>query len=86
MRSQSKGIGSADKSSSIRRNIRTTETRGCWGGIDPVTAGSNLTYTITVTNAGPSNAASVSLSEGSRVSRPCRKRCRVLLQPPPARP
>jgi uncharacterized repeat protein (TIGR01451 family) len=30
---------------------------------DPVTAGTNLTYTITVTNAGPSNAASVSLSD-----------------------
>src|SRR3984893_2189618 len=30
---------------------------------DPVTAGNNLTYTITVTNAGPSNAASVSLSD-----------------------
>ena len=30
---------------------------------DPVTAGTNLTYTITVTNAGPSNAATVSLSD-----------------------
>ncbi len=30
---------------------------------DPVTAGTNLTYTITVTNAGPSNAASASLSD-----------------------
>jgi len=30
---------------------------------DPVTAGNNLTYTITVNNAGPSNAASVSLSD-----------------------
>jgi len=30
---------------------------------DPVTAGNNLTYTITVDNAGPSNAASVSLSD-----------------------
>jgi uncharacterized repeat protein (TIGR01451 family) len=30
---------------------------------DPVTAGANLTYTITVTNAGPSNAASASLSD-----------------------
>ncbi|HZF09807.1 MAG TPA: ExeM/NucH family extracellular endonuclease [Thermoanaerobaculia bacterium] len=30
---------------------------------DPVTAGTNLTYTITVTNAGPSTAASVSLSD-----------------------
>jgi uncharacterized repeat protein (TIGR01451 family) len=31
---------------------------------DPVTAGANLTYTITVNNAGPSDAASVSLSDG----------------------
>ncbi len=30
---------------------------------DPVEAGTNLTYTITVTNAGPSNAATVSLSD-----------------------
>jgi uncharacterized repeat protein (TIGR01451 family) len=30
---------------------------------DPVTAGNNLTYTITVNNAGPSNAANVSLSD-----------------------
>jgi uncharacterized repeat protein (TIGR01451 family) len=30
---------------------------------DPVTAGTNLTYTITVTNNGPSNAASVALSD-----------------------
>jgi uncharacterized repeat protein (TIGR01451 family) len=30
---------------------------------DPVTAGGNLTYTITVTNAGPSNAATASLSD-----------------------
>jgi uncharacterized repeat protein (TIGR01451 family) len=30
---------------------------------DPVTAGSNLTYTITVNNAGPSNAATVSISD-----------------------
>ena len=30
---------------------------------DPVTAGTNLTYTITVVNQGPSNAASVSLSD-----------------------
>jgi uncharacterized repeat protein (TIGR01451 family) len=30
---------------------------------DPVTAGANLTYTITVNNAGPSNATSVSLSD-----------------------
>jgi len=30
---------------------------------DPVTAGNNLTYTITVTNAGPSVAASVALSD-----------------------
>jgi uncharacterized protein len=30
---------------------------------DPVTAGTNLTYTITVGNQGPSNAASVSLSD-----------------------
>ncbi|HEV7505145.1 MAG TPA: Calx-beta domain-containing protein [Thermoanaerobaculia bacterium] len=30
---------------------------------DPVTAGANLTYTITVTNAGPNWAASVSLSD-----------------------
>ncbi len=30
---------------------------------DPVTAGTNLTYTITLNNAGPSNAASVSLSD-----------------------
>jgi uncharacterized repeat protein (TIGR01451 family) len=29
---------------------------------DPVLAGNNLTYTITVTNSGPSNAASVSLA------------------------
>lgn len=30
---------------------------------DPVTAGNNLTYTITVTNAGPSNAATVALAD-----------------------
>jgi uncharacterized protein len=30
---------------------------------DPVAAGTNLTYTITVTNGGPSNAATVSLSD-----------------------
>src|SRR5207237_1242006 len=30
---------------------------------DPVVAGNNITYTITVNNAGPSNAASVSLSD-----------------------
>ena len=30
---------------------------------DPVTAGQNITYTITVTNAGPSNAAAASLSD-----------------------
>ncbi len=30
---------------------------------DPVTAGANLTYTITVNNAGPSNASTVSLSD-----------------------
>lgn len=30
---------------------------------DPVTAGNDLTYTITVNNAGPSNAGSVSLSD-----------------------
>ncbi|MBV9497210.1 MAG: ExeM/NucH family extracellular endonuclease, partial [Acidobacteria bacterium] len=30
---------------------------------DPVNAGSNLTYTITATNAGPSNAASTSVSD-----------------------
>jgi len=30
---------------------------------DPVTAGNNITYTITVNNAGPSNATSVSLSD-----------------------
>jgi len=30
---------------------------------DPVTAGFNITYTITVNNAGPSNAASASLSD-----------------------
>jgi uncharacterized repeat protein (TIGR01451 family)/CSLREA domain-containing protein len=30
---------------------------------DPVLAGNNLTYTITVNNAGPSNASSVSLSD-----------------------
>ncbi len=30
---------------------------------DPVQAGTNLTYTVTVVNAGPSNAASVSLSD-----------------------
>ena len=30
---------------------------------DPVTAGTNLVYTLTLTNAGPSNAASVSLSD-----------------------
>jgi uncharacterized repeat protein (TIGR01451 family)/fimbrial isopeptide formation D2 family protein len=30
---------------------------------DPVTAGTSLTYTITASNAGPSNAASVSLSD-----------------------
>ncbi|HET8796740.1 MAG TPA: hypothetical protein VFO89_03575, partial [Thermoanaerobaculia bacterium] len=30
---------------------------------DPANAGTNLVYTITVTNAGPSNAASVSLSD-----------------------
>jgi uncharacterized repeat protein (TIGR01451 family) len=30
---------------------------------DPVVAGHNITYTITVTNAGPSSAASVSLSD-----------------------
>jgi uncharacterized repeat protein (TIGR01451 family) len=30
---------------------------------DPVVAGNNLTYTITQTNAGPSNAATVSLSD-----------------------
>jgi uncharacterized repeat protein (TIGR01451 family) len=30
---------------------------------DPVNAGANLTYTITVTNAGPSSAASVDLSD-----------------------
>ncbi len=30
---------------------------------DPVEAGSDITYTITVTNAGPSNAASVSLTD-----------------------
>jgi uncharacterized repeat protein (TIGR01451 family) len=30
---------------------------------DPVVAGTNLTYTITVTNAGPSSAASASLSD-----------------------
>lgn len=31
---------------------------------DPVTAGTNLTYTITVTNAGPSNAANLQLLDG----------------------
>jgi large repetitive protein len=30
---------------------------------DPVTAGNNLTYTITVTNGGPDNASNVSLSD-----------------------
>jgi uncharacterized repeat protein (TIGR01451 family) len=30
---------------------------------DPVTAGTNLTYTITVTNAGPSSAATVALAD-----------------------
>jgi uncharacterized repeat protein (TIGR01451 family) len=30
---------------------------------DPVTAGNNLTYTITVTNAGPSNATTTTLSD-----------------------
>ena len=30
---------------------------------DPVTPGGNFNYTITVTNAGPSNAANVSLSD-----------------------
>jgi uncharacterized protein len=32
---------------------------------DPVTAGANLTYTVTVTNGGPSSAATVSLSGGN---------------------
>jgi uncharacterized repeat protein (TIGR01451 family) len=31
--------------------------------LDPVVAGSNLTYTITVTNAGPNNARSVQLTD-----------------------
>jgi uncharacterized repeat protein (TIGR01451 family) len=31
--------------------------------LDPVTAGTSLTYTITVTNAGPSNAATVALTD-----------------------
>src|SRR5205085_1672040 len=30
---------------------------------DPATAGNNLTYTLSVTNAGPSNAASLSVSD-----------------------
>src|SRR5689334_16657282 len=30
---------------------------------DPVTAGNNLTYTLSVSNAGPSNAATVSVSD-----------------------
>src|SRR5215218_2953416 len=31
--------------------------------LDPVVAGANLTYTITVTNAGPNNAQSVQLTD-----------------------
>ena len=33
------------------------------GNPDPVTAGGNLTYTLTATNAGPSNAATATLSD-----------------------
>src|SRR5262249_18505249 len=32
---------------------------------DPVLAGNNITYTVTVTNNGPSNAANLSLSEST---------------------
>ena len=45
------GVGSADLS------VTKVDTP------DPVVAGSNLTYTITVTNAGPSNATSAALSD-----------------------
>ncbi len=45
------GVGSADLS------ISKTDSP------DPVNAGANLTYTITVNNAGPTNASSVSLSD-----------------------
>jgi uncharacterized repeat protein (TIGR01451 family) len=45
------GVGSADL------GVTKTDTP------DPVNAGSDITYTITVANAGPTNAASVSLSD-----------------------